>query len=278
MRPQEHYERGELREAVAAATEQVRQHPSDPAPRIFLCELLSFTGDLERADRQLDALGHQDPQQMVGVQVFRRLVRAEQARQQFYSDGRVPEFLGVPSPVLRLHLEASIRVREGKLDEAADLLARAEAERPRVSGTCNGQPFDDLRDLDDLTAPFLEVLTSAGQYFWVPWDRIESAEFEAPTRPLDLVWRRTHLVVRDGPDGVVFVPTLYSGTHNDPDDALRLGRSTDWRGGDGAPVRGFGQRMLLTGEATVPILEVQSLAVDQPADADRPADAETPAP
>src|SRR5262249_49808955 len=110
MKAREHYQAGELPEAIAAATEQVRHHPrntpADPGPRGFLCELLCFAGELERADRQLDALGHQDPQAMMGISLFRHLIRAEQARRDFYADGRLPEFLDTPSPVLQLHLQA----------------------------------------------------------------------------------------------------------------------------------------------------------------------------
>jgi hypothetical protein len=36
-----------------------------------------------------------------------------------------------------------------------------------------------LRDLDDLTASFLEVLTCTGRYYWVGWEQIERLTFEA---------------------------------------------------------------------------------------------------
>src|SRR6516162_6927788 len=101
---QEHYREGRLQDAITAATDDVRQHPTDSGRRTFLCELLCLAGDLERADRQLDTLGHQEPEIMVGVSLFRLLVRAEQARQQFYTEGRLPELLGAPPPSLKLLL------------------------------------------------------------------------------------------------------------------------------------------------------------------------------
>jgi type VI secretion system protein ImpE len=245
--------------AVQAALEDVRKQPADTGRRGFLCELLCFAGDLERADKQLDALGQQDPGAMVGIALFRHLIRAEQARQQFYKEGRLPEFLGKPSPVLQLHLEASIRLREGQEAEAARLLAQAEEQRPRVRGTCDGKPYDDLRDLDDLTASFFEVLTSNGKYYWVGMDQVDLLEFRKPTRPRDLLWKRAHMVVHEGPDGEVYLPTLYAGTQAEADDRIRLGRATDWRGGDGKLVRGIGQRTFLVGEDSRPILELESL-------------------
>jgi type VI secretion system protein ImpE len=265
MNAQEQYQAGDLRGAIATATEEVRKHPADTARRGFLTELLCVAGELERADRQLDALGQQDPEAALGVSMFRQLIRAEQARQQFYAEGRVPEFLAEVSPGLRLHLEASIRLREGQAGEAAALLAQAEAQRPHVAGTCGGRPFDDLRDLDDLTASFFEVLTSTGKYYWIPVESVELIEFRPPARPRDLLWRRARMVVHGGPDGEVFLPALYAGAGADADDRLRLGRATEWQGGDGTPVRGLGQRTFLVGDEAVPILELQELSFQAPA-------------
>src|SRR5689334_9834599 len=67
MNAQEHYRAGHLQEALAAATADVKSHPADTTRRGFLCELLCFAGDWERADRQLDALAQQDPEAMVGI-------------------------------------------------------------------------------------------------------------------------------------------------------------------------------------------------------------------
>src|SRR5262245_15893865 len=99
MNAQDHYRAGHPQEAMAAATAEVKSRPTDTAQRGFLCELLCFAGDLERADRQLDVLGQQDPEALVGISALRQVVRAEQARQQFFTEGRLPEFLDAPSPV-----------------------------------------------------------------------------------------------------------------------------------------------------------------------------------
>ena len=100
MDAKELFKAGSLTEALAAATDDVKQHPVDLARRGFLCELLCFAGEWSRADAQLDALGQQDSQLTLGISMFRQLIRAEQARQQFYAEGRVPEFLEPPGPPL----------------------------------------------------------------------------------------------------------------------------------------------------------------------------------
>src|SRR5262249_21119231 len=114
----------------------------------------------------------------------------------------------------------------------------------------------------DQTSCVLEVLTSNGTYYWVPISQIESIEFHEPTRSRDLIWRRTHLIVSDGPDGEVYVPALYPGAAANPDDLVRLGRRTDWQGDPGAPVRGAGQRTFLVGEEARSVMEIKSITFE----------------
>jgi type VI secretion system protein ImpE len=259
MTPGELFQAGKLTESIQAALDAVKKHPTDTDRRGHLIELLCFAGDMERADKQLETIGQQDPQAQMGVSMLRQLVRAENSRQQFYQEGRLPEFLGEPSEVLKLHLEASISVREGNPAAATTKLAEAEAKRVHVRGKCNGEAFDDLRDLDDLCASFFEVLTSTGKYYWVPMERVEFMEFRAPERPKDLLWRRCNMKVHDGPEGEVFIPSLYPGTHRSTDDQLRIGRGTQWIDESSAPVRGVGQRVYLVGNADIPIMQLKEI-------------------
>ena len=209
MNTNELFQAGKLRDAVAAAVEEVRQQPTDAGRRLLLAELLCFAGDLQRADNHLDAIAHDDPKVMMVLQEFRQLIRGEQARQEFFTAGRLPLFLSRPEGKMREVLEASIRVREGANPAAVEILERVEQERVKVSGTCNGTAFQDFRDLDDLTCCLLEVLTARGEFYWIPIEQVESLEFHEPVRPRDLLWRRTHMIVRNGPDGEVFLPVLY---------------------------------------------------------------------
>ncbi len=263
MTARECYEAGQLDEAVAAALAEVKAAPGDIGKRAFLADLSCLAGDIERADRQLDMLVELDPKAAVGCSLYRQLIRAEQHRQQCFGEGRVPEFLHEPSVALKTHLEATILAREGKLAEAAVLVARAEDERPKVAGTCDGKAFGDFRDCDDVTASFFEVLTSTGKYYWVPFEKIEAVELRKPERVRDLLWRRARMVVRDGgPDGEVYLPCLYVGSAKEGESALRLGRATDWRGGDGSPVRGAGLRTFLAGDDAVTLHQMNEIAFD----------------
>ncbi len=250
---------GKLTEAVAAAGAAVRKTPGDIAARVLLAELLLFTGNYERTDVILDAASEVDPEAALVVAEFRQLLRAEMARRQFRRDGRVPEFLGEPTETQRLLLAASVSLRAGDMAEAAALAAAAEAARPPSPGTDGKVKFDDFRDVDDLCGGSLEVLTTTGKYFWVPIERIASIDFHPPKRARDLFWRRATLSVSEGPDGDVYIPALYGNDEVEADDALRLGRATDWLGDGDAPVRGLGQRTFLMGEEAADIMSLETL-------------------
>lgn len=261
MTAAEHFQAGRLDDAIDAANEAVRDKPTDLAARSFLCELLCFAGNLERADKLLDVLGTQDPDAMAGVAEFRQLIRAETERREVFDQGRSPHFVKDPNPSQRLQLEALVAIREGNPAEAVAKLEAAEEARAAVAGKAGETPFDDIRDLDDVVAGNLEVLTAKGEYYWVAFADVVSLQFTKPDHARDLVWRRAEISVAGGLDGVVHVPVLYVGSHVSDDDQLRLGRGTDWRGDDGEPIRGIGQRELLVGEESHPILSLESLAI-----------------
>lgn len=264
MTAKELYQAGQLSDAIGAVTAEVKANPADTQKRGFLAELLCFQGNVERADLQLDVMAKQDTASALGISLFRQTLRGELARRQFFGEGRLPEFLDVPPDHLRLTLEASVALRTGDAAEAVRLLEQAEAARPAVAGDCDGQAFDDLRDLDDLTAGFFEVITSSGKYYWVPTERVVEITFHAPERPRDLIWRRASMTVADGPEGDVYVPAIYVPPAGvELDEPTLLGRATDWLGGDGEPVRGVGQRILLVGDEARPLLQITELSFRQ---------------
>lgn len=256
------FREGKLAAAIEAANAAVRRRPGDLGGRVTLAELLLFSGQLDRADRILDAAAEADPSGAVAVAEFRQLLRAETARRQLVTDGRVPEFLGEPSAALHSALAAQVALRAGDNAAAAEHVAKTEELRPQVAGVLvrkDGETrFDDLRDADDLCAGYFETLTTTGKYYWIPTERIASIEFHPPRRPRDLAWRRATMSVIDGPDGDVYLPAIYNAGQPDLSDELRLGRATDWSG-DEAPVRGLGQRLFLIGDDAIGIMDIVAL-------------------
>jgi type VI secretion system protein ImpE len=258
------FREGKLAEAVAAANAAVRKTPADVGARVLLAELLLFSGNIERADTVLDACADIDVTAAVMVAEFRQLLRGEIARRQLFSEGRVPEFLGEPTAAQRLALAALVALRDGDAEEAARLVAQAEEARIHTAGTGPDGLFNDMRDGDDVLSTCFEVITTTGKYFWISPERVATMEFHPMKRPRDLFWRRTTMSVNGGPDGEVYLPTIYppiQGAGKEPDDALRLGRATDWlQVGDIGPTRGVGAVTLIVGEEPKTWLEMDSLS------------------
>jgi type VI secretion system protein ImpE len=255
------FREGNLADALTAANAAVRKSPADIGARVLLAELLLFAGNIERADVVLDACVDLDTTAAVVVAEFRQLLRGETARRQLFSAGRVPEFLGKPTDAHRLALAAVVALRHGDGREAARLAEQAEAARIHPGGSAADRPFDDMRDGDDLLATCFEVITTTGKYFWIPPERVVSLDFHPMKRPRDLFWRRVTMEVADGPEGDVYLPTIYPPVENAVlTDALRLGRATDWlRIGDEGPMRGLGAVTFLVGEEAMTWLEMDTV-------------------
>lgn len=256
---------GDLPGAITFATERVRSAPADADARWNLAELLSLSGDLVRADQQLDTLMTLKPSDTGTAAQFRQLVRAEMRRREFYFEGKgLPELvMEEGSDQLRLRMELCIAIREKKTEAAASVLARARATRVPVPMVVDGSPASDVRDLDDVACSALEVLAPTGRFFWVPWSGILSAQFTPPRTARDLAFREVRLVLTNGPEATVFVPSVYpvpSGAKVDP--KFALGHMTDYQTPfPGGPNTGLGQRILLAGEdREVPVLAIRSLA------------------
>lgn len=262
----EAFKAGDLAAAIAAQQAVVKAAPRDSGARWFLAELLLFAGEAERADRMLDAAVLEEPSP--AVLEFRKLLRAEVIRQQVWAEGRAPQFSGEDAtPAQTAAIRAAVLARAGETERAEEAALAAEDSRPATPGTATladgtTLDFEDFRDADDLMAPMVEVLTTGGDHILVPVERIESLEFETPRRPRDLAWRRTTITLRDGTEGVVYMPAIYPGAAA-REDALRLGRATEWTDGPG-PVRGHGQRLFLVGEEAVALADLATLRFAAP--------------
>ncbi len=260
MNATELYKAGQLSSAVETQLQSVKASPADQGRRLFLFELLAFSGDLERARKQIDALRYDDPELEKAAEAYRKILEAERLRRQLFAGGLAPGALIDPPDHVRLRLEAVDCLREGKPADARALLEKAAEASPPLRGRLNGKAFETLRDADDLFGPVLEVL-SQGAYYWVPLEQVDSLAMNAPHSPRDLLWVPAHLAVRDGPEGDVFLPALYPGSHEHADDAVKLGRATDWKDGADGPVLGAGLRTFLIGDDPITLLEWRELEI-----------------
>lgn len=232
------FQAGKLNDAVQALNTEVRNHPEDSKRRIFLFELLCFSGDYDRALKQLNILGSADVQKEMGALVYRSAVHAETLRHDLFSKKEYPKPVG-----------------DGNSSGGA------------VSGTLNGKPFQSIADADPRIGPRLEVF-AGGNYMWINFEHLASIDIEQPRRLRDLLWTPARLRVgaalKDTELGEILLPALTPFAWQDSDDAVRLGRMTAWVESDSGEAVPVGQKLLLVDGEEVPLLEVRKLEINLP--------------
>lgn len=232
MTPKQLFDAGRVRDAERELTAYLRDHPTDVQQRTFLFELLSFSGEFARAEKQLSVLSGGGSHAELGAVLYYSALHAEKTRHGLFEKQEFPHGAPVASP----------------------------------AGTLNGEPFQSLRDCDPDIGPRLEVF-AAGAYLWIPFEHISSIEMEPPRRLRDTLWRPA--VVLTGPAfqgtelGEVLIPAVYPFSWKHPDEAVWLGRVTAWAADDSGTEYPSGQRMWLVDGEEVPFLEVNSVRFAQ---------------
>jgi type VI secretion system protein ImpE len=224
------YQAGQLSDAIASLSTELRSNPTHAGRRTFLFELLCFAGEYDRAERQLDVIAGGGREAEMGVLLYRSALVAERRRSQMF--------------------------------ERADFPTGPE---PRaVSGTLNGQPFTSLTDADPRIGARLELFV-AGQYTWLPLEHVASVVIEPPKRLRDLLW--TPARVLPAPDlvglqlGEVLIPALTPLAWRHSDSLVRLGRVTNWERLESGTEVPAGQKLLLVDGEEIPILEIRTLEI-----------------
>ena len=249
---------GNLSGAVEAALNSVKAKPTDVAARTFLFELACFSGDWERAEKQLDVIGHQETNAMIGSLIYRQNLKAERDRLKLFSDSQKPEFMMSPPDYVIGLLTANNRLREGNLAEAREILDQVEEQRPAFTCKINGEEASDFRDYNDLTACVFEVIVK-DTYVWLPIEQVEKIEFIAPKSLRDLFWIQAKVETTNGTNGEMFFPALYANSFKSDNDQIRLGRMTDWRDAGSEIFVGEGMRMFWFDGKDLPVLELNEI-------------------
>ena len=230
MHARELFQAGRLEEAIESLGAELRKDPADAQRRAFLFELLSFAGNHDRAEKQLDVLGAASTQAAMGALTYKAALQADRLRTEMFTRGDLP---GGPAPAT-------------------------------VSGTLNGAPFTALEDADPRIGARLEVF-AGGQYLWLPLAHVASLRMEPPGRLRDLLWTPAKLLTGPGFRGVelgeVLLPVLTPLAATHPDPLVRLGRVTVWDELPDGRALPAGQKLLLVDGEEVPLLEVRELLI-----------------
>jgi type VI secretion system protein ImpE len=249
----------DLNGAIQAAISHVKSKPTDMTARTFLFELSIFSGDYDRAAKQLDVLGQQDANSLVGTLTYIQCIEAEKTRQKVFRGEILPTFITETPQYVHTLLDSIRLINDGKLAEAREKLDEAETERPVHSGKLNDErEFQDFRDYNDITASVLEIFLKGG-YVWLPISNIKRIEIQKPKSLRDLCWTQAEIEARDGTKGEVILPALYSNTSQNEDPTIRLGRSTDWIDAGEEIFVGAGTRLFWMDGTDLPIFDIESI-------------------
>ena len=238
MTTTELFQAGRLEETIGAVSAEMKSNPTDVRRRTFLFELLCFSGDYDRAEKQLALLSDQTKEAALGGLLYRGAINAEKTRTEMFQEERFPLSSTSPAP---------------------------------VRGTLNGKPFSKLEDADPRLGSRLEVF-AAGDYMWISFADIALLEIDPPKRLRDLLWTPARLKTgpsfRDRDLGEVLLPTLAPLSCQHPDDTVRLGRTSEWCADENGREAPYGAKMLLVDGEEFPLLEVRRLEIEAAAPAD----------
>ena len=249
---------GNLTGAAQSALNLVKTNPTNVPARTFLFELSCFSGEWERAEKQLDVIGHQDANAMIGSLIYRQNLKAERDRMHLFSHGTRPESaMRFPEYVEDL-LKANELVREGKTGEARLMIDSVEENRPAFPCTVNGENFSDFRDYNELTMCVFEVIIK-DSYVWLPFEQVVKIEFLERKSLRDIYWPQAKVEMTNGTNGEMFFPSLYVNTWKSDDDKLRLGRSVDWRDLGDEIYAGEGARLFWMDGKDRSLLDIQTI-------------------
>ena len=254
MDASELFESGNLRGAIDAQIAKVKAQPANNPARFFLFELFLFSGELDRARKQLDVLRYDDPGHLAAIEQYRNALDAETKRRAVFAGTAHPKGLTDGPAHVTLRFEALACLARGEAAEGKRMLDEANAAVPALSGTIDGVAFEGIFDADERFGTVLEVFGAGGIYSWVPLESVESITMNPPAAPRDVILRPANLVLKDGIEGGVLLPGLYPGSWQSPDGELQLGQATEW-----TDAGGIGVRQFLAAAATRPFTGIREI-------------------
>ncbi len=209
MTPEDALRQGDVKAALSALQNKVRDNPADAKLRTFLFQLYAVLGEWPKALTQLSVVGEIDALSLMMVQAYREAINCETLRASIFDGKHSPLIFGEPQAWLAELVQVLPLLAEGKTAAAEKLRTQAFEQAPATSGQIvagENAPVDFawIADADSRIGPVLEAMIN-GRYFWIPFQRIRQIDIEPPedsprhgldARPFRLVQRRRH----DGTD------------------------------------------------------------------------------
>ena len=233
---------------------------------------------------QLNIAGDLDAANLGMVQVYRQALASEALRAEVFAGNRSPLIFGDPEQWVALLFEEELGFAmlpvallfealrlfaAGEVARSEELRAKALDAAPASSGRMNGREFEWIADADTRIGPMLEAIIN-GRYFWVPFDRILEIRVEEPEDLRDLVWLPAEVKWVNGGDAVALIPVRYPGSESSPEPKIQLGRLTEWDQYGEDSYTGLGQRVLITDQDELSLLDLRNITLKTPVQAQEP--------
>jgi type VI secretion system protein ImpE len=258
---------------LAALKVEVRTAPRDARLRTFLFQMFCITGEWDRALTQLKVAHDLDPKTEPMVTTYQSAIRCEVLREKIFRGERTPTVFGDPGNWVPLLIEANRLLASGQRDDAARLRDAAFDEAPTAECVVNGHARQWIADADPRLGPIIEAVVE-GKYMWIPSHRVKWLSVEAPADLRDQVWMPARFTWTNEGEAVALIPTRYPGSASAADPLIQLARKTEWNEIDENWSLPIGQRMLVTDEDEVALMDLRKLSMmHAPADAPTPAGA-----
>lgn len=266
MTPEEALRQGNVKAALTALQNKVRDNPSDAKLRTFLFQLYAVQGEWQKALTQLSVVGDMDALSLMMVQAYREAINCEALRASIFAGKHSPVVFGEPETWLAELIQVLPLLADGKTQEANALRNQAYEQAPATSGQITigeNAPVDFawIADADSRLGPVLEAMIN-GRYFWIPFHRIQQIDIEPPEDLRDMVWMPAHFIWANGGETMGLIPTRYPGSEASSDDQIRLSRKTDWEDAGGGLYVGLGQRTLTTDVEDYALMDVRKIVLN----------------
>lgn len=264
-----------VQERMAQLQAQIRAQPQKAELRLALCHFLALRGEWTRAQEQARQARKLDPALTPPAATCEMALRGEEQREAVWEGREAPAPLADTHPEWAKALIRALALDASEPGEAAALRADALEAAPALAGTITlaskqGTADEDLEptetlpvlwvsDGDARLGPMLELFTAAG-YGWLPMQALRRLSFRPPRYLVDLLWAPVEMTLCDGTTGSALMPVRYPDVAMGVDDALLLGRRTDWAALAGEDqYAGRGQRVLITDAGDLSLLDLRAI-------------------
>lgn len=245
-----------LSKACEILEHELKDDPLSTEKRALYVELLCVSGELEKADNQLDMMVRQNPDFLIGAVNLRQLIRAMQSRIDFYNGADSASLFFEADEEIQVLLELRLALKEDRVADAEEAAQKLEQIRTTTPVLINDEQYLDVRDLDDSLCGYIELFGTDGKYYLTNFSNIEHLEVKSPESLIETILRRVEVSIKNGPSGEAFLPIVYAESTSP---AELLGRETDWREHSEKLFSGIGQKMWLVGDQAIAITDITSL-------------------